>query len=74
MALAREPYRAQAKAIRGPVQSLMDADSLCAGARFCDPNGKVWAQVERTNDSTVRALFVRQVHKCPSGRLVARDN
>ena len=68
---SREPYRAQAQMMEGPVLSLTDAEKLCAFARFCDPNGQVWNQVERTDDANVRTLFVRQVNNCPSGRLVA---
>lgn len=68
---SREPYRDQAQMSEGPVMALTDAQALCAGARFCDPNGSVWAQVERTDDGEVRAMFVRQVNNCPSGRLIA---
>jgi len=52
---------------------LTDAEALCAFGRFCDPNGKVWNQVARTDDPEVRAMFVRQVNDCPAGRLVAWD-
>jgi CDGSH-type Zn-finger protein len=70
---SRQPYREQAQMMEGPVLSLTDAEALCAFARFCDPNGQVWNQVERTDDAKVRATFVRQVNDCPSGRLVAWD-
>jgi CDGSH-type Zn-finger protein len=70
---SREPYRAQAQLTEGPALALSDAESLCAFARFCDPNGQVWSQVERTDEAEVRATFVRQVNDCPSGRLVAWD-
>jgi CDGSH-type Zn-finger protein len=70
---SREPYRTQAQLMEGPVLSLTDAESLCAFARFCDPNGQVWNQVERTDEAQVRTLFIRQVNNCPSGRLVAWD-
>ena len=70
---SRQPYIEQAKAVEGPAMVLTDAESLCAFARFCDPNGKVWAQVSRTDDPKIRALFLRQVNDCPSGRLVAWD-
>jgi len=70
---SREPYLNQANLIDGPVLELTDAESLCAFARFCDPNGQVWAQAARTDDPTVRENFVRQVNACPSGRLVAWD-
>ncbi|HEX4618197.1 MAG TPA: CDGSH iron-sulfur domain-containing protein [Steroidobacteraceae bacterium] len=70
---SRQPHAEQAKLTEGPVLSLADAEGLCAGAGFCDPNGSVWQQVERTDDAQVRATFVRQVLHCPSGRLVARQ-
>jgi CDGSH-type Zn-finger protein len=70
---SREPYRAQAQVLEGPALALTDAEALCAFARFCDPNGQVWNQVERTDDAHVRTLFIRQVNDCPSGRLVAWD-
>ena len=68
---SRQPYREQAQRIDGPALSLTDAEVLCAGAGFCEPNGSVWKQVERTGEPGVRVTFVRQVHHCPSGRLVA---
>jgi len=68
---SRAPYLEQAQVFEGPAHSLTDVESLCAGARFCDPNGQVWNQVERTQDAHVRANFIRQVGNCPSGRLVA---
>lgn len=70
---ARAPFREQAKVFDGPAMQLLDAESLCAFARFCDPNGQVWSQVAESNHPRVRAAFVRQVGNCPSGRLVARD-
>ena len=67
----RAPYLEQAQVFEGPAHSLTDVEALCAGARFCDPHGKVWNEVERTQDPQVRANFIRQVGNCPSGRLVA---
>lgn len=68
---SRAPYGEQAERMPGPALDLTDAERLCAGARFCDPNGKVWNQVEQTDEPQVRTMFVRQVNHCPSGRLVA---
>jgi CDGSH-type Zn-finger protein len=68
---SREPYLKQAQLTQGPSLSLTDAEVLCAFARFCDPNGQVWNQVEQTDDPKVNSMFVRQVNNCPSGRLVA---
>jgi CDGSH-type Zn-finger protein len=71
---SRKPYREQAKLIPGPVLSLTDAESLCAFARFCDPNGQVWTLVKETDHAEAKRDFVRQTCDCPSGRLVAWDN
>ena len=71
---SRETYRDQAKLIEGPTMSLTDAESLCAFARFCDPKGRVWNLVNRTDDSAARQDFVQEACDCPSGRLVAWDN
>jgi CDGSH-type Zn-finger protein len=73
-AASRQPYREQAKLSAGPRLSLTDAESLCASARFCDPNGTVWRQVKRTDDAAVRTMFIRQVNHCPSGRLAILDH
>src|SRR5256885_4140166 len=68
------PYTTLFRSIlEGPALALTDAQSLCAGARFCDPNGQVWNRVERTDDAGLRTTFLRQVNNCPSGRLVAWD-
>jgi CDGSH-type Zn-finger protein len=69
----RTPYSAQATLFDGPVLALLDAKRLCADGRFCDPNGKVWNQVARTDDPQIRSMFLRQVQRCPAGRLVAFD-
>jgi CDGSH-type Zn-finger protein len=70
---SREPYLKQAQLLDGPVLALTDAESLCAFGRFCDPHGKVWNQVARSDEPRIRASFVRQVENCPAGRLVAWD-
>lgn len=69
---SRVAYRQQAQVMDGPSSlTLMDAESLCAFGRFCDPNGQVWSQIDQTDDPEVRATFLRQVGNCPAGRLVA---
>ena len=70
---SREPYLKQAELLDGPALALTDAESLCAFGRFCDPHGKVWNQVARSDDPGIRATFLRQVENCPAGRLVAWD-
>ena len=71
---SRQPYLEQANVIRGPTMSLMDVESLCAFARFCDPNGKVWNLVSETDKPSASKHFVSQTCDCPSGRLVVLDN
>lgn len=70
---SRAAYDDQAGQIEGPALTLADAESLCAGARFCDRAGTVWSSVETVEDSAQQHAFVEQVGQCPSGRLVARD-
>ena len=67
------PVAQQAKVLDGATMQLLDAEVLCAFARFCDPHGQVWNQVERTDDERMRSQFIRQVGSCPSGRLIAVD-
>jgi len=70
---SRAAYDDQAGRIDGPALTLSDAESLCAGARFCDRAGTVWSSVEAVETGAERQAFVDQVGQCPSGRLVARD-
>ncbi|HEY3269493.1 MAG TPA: CDGSH iron-sulfur domain-containing protein [Armatimonadota bacterium] len=70
---SRQPYTEQAEAIDGPTMLLADAEGLCAFARFCDPNGRVWNQVGNSDGPETRANLVRQVGDCPAGRLVVFD-
>jgi CDGSH-type Zn-finger protein len=71
---SREPYAKQATLQDGPSNlALLDAEHLCAFARFCDPHGQVWSQIDRTDEPEVRETFLLQVANCPGGRLVAWD-
>jgi CDGSH-type Zn-finger protein len=69
----RRPYARQAETLDGPTLQLQDAEELCAFARFCDPGGKVWSLIERTDDPATRALVIRESNHCPGGRLVVTD-
>jgi CDGSH-type Zn-finger protein len=70
---SREPYDAQAETTDGPTLKLQDAENLCAFARFCDPAGKIWGLIEKTDDPDARALTIREASHCPGGRLVVSD-
>jgi CDGSH-type Zn-finger protein len=70
---SREPFAAQAGQIEGPTMILEDAEPLCAYARFCDPAGRVWNLVQKSDDPRAAKLVVHEAGHCPAGRLVARD-
>ncbi len=70
---SREPYEALAQRIVGPEMVLEDAESLCAFARFCDPNGRIWNLVERTDQPRARRLVEHEAGHCPAGRLRAKE-
>ncbi len=70
---SREPYLQQAETTEGPAVSLTDAESLCAFARFCDPKGRIWNLIERTDNPETRKLAEFEAAHCPSGRLVVWD-
>src|SRR5271154_4677304 len=63
---SREPVLKQAQVQDGPALQLADAEVLCAFARFCDPNGRIWNQVEKSDDPETRANLIRQAGDCPS--------
>ena len=69
----RSPYIRQAEEIEGPTLVLRDAERLCAFARFCDPGGKVWGLIEKTDEPEARELVIRETNHCPGGRLTVRD-
>lgn len=68
---SRVPYARQAEIIEGPTLVLSDAENLCAFARFCDPGGKIWSLIERTDEP--EELVIREAMHCPAGRLVLHD-
>jgi CDGSH-type Zn-finger protein len=63
---------AGAREYPGPALTLQDAESLCAHARFCMAEGKIWHLV-KNEDPASRGLAVREANHCPSGRLVVRS-
>ncbi len=70
---SRRPIERQSEHFDGPGLLLSDDENLCAFARFCDPGGKIWALIERTDDPKSRELVIREAGHCPSGRLVLHD-
>lgn len=70
---SREPYIDQAETLHGATVRLTDAENLCAFARFCDPKGRIWNLVEKTDDPEVRKIVEYEAAHCPAGRLVVWD-
>jgi CDGSH-type Zn-finger protein len=70
---SRAPYVEQVEVIEGPTMDLTDAESLCAFARFCDPDGRIWNLIEGTDDPDVVEKVKYESGHCPSGRLVVWD-
>lgn len=48
---------------------LMDAEDLCAVARFCDTYTTTWNLVEESDDPDSIQIIKQQCADCPSGRL-----
>jgi CDGSH-type Zn-finger protein len=70
---SRLPFERQADEFDGPSLVLHDVEKLCAFARFCDPGGKIWGLMERTDEPDSRALVIREAAHCPSGRLAIHE-
>jgi CDGSH-type Zn-finger protein len=70
---SRAPYLEQAAVLEGPAVTMLDAEALCAFARFCDRAGKVWTLVYEAASDGDRDALIAQIGQCPSGRLSARD-
>jgi CDGSH-type Zn-finger protein len=68
-----QPFDEQATTFDGPQMALIDAESLCAVARFCDNAGSIWNLIEQTGNADARNMVVHEASHCPSGRLVVRD-
>jgi CDGSH-type Zn-finger protein len=70
---SRKPYAEQAEKLEGPAIDMMDAESLCAGARFCHGKGNIWNLVSSSGDAELKKEVIKEACNCPSGRLVAYD-
>ncbi|GGD35156.1 CDGSH iron-sulfur domain-containing protein [Croceicoccus pelagius] len=69
----RSGFVEKANKLEGPRYHLLDKEDLCAVARFCDTYQTVWKEVERTDEDEIADVFLNQIARCPSGRLVAVD-
>jgi len=68
---SRQTYDQMAEFTEGQHIDLLDAESLCAVARFCDTNGTTWNLVEHSETADTNEIIIQQCNDCPSGRLTA---
>lgn len=64
-------YEEMAEMIEGRFVDLLDAEELCAVARFCDTHGSTWNLVTDSEDPKCVDIVRQQCANCPSGRLTA---
>lgn len=62
-------HESQAKKYHGKGLTLIDYKNLCAGARFCDPDGSVWMLTIRSDYPENDKIAIKEACDCPSGRL-----
>jgi CDGSH-type Zn-finger protein len=70
---ARTPFAEAATTSDGPTMTLLDNESLCSYARFCDNHGGIWNLIAQTGEDAVREIVTHEATHCPSGRLVVVD-
>lgn len=66
---SRATYKEMAEVLEGKQIDLLDAEDLCAVARFCDTYGTTWELVENSTDPAAIDIIKKQCADCPSGRL-----
>lgn len=65
-------YKEMAKLIEGKYDlNLLDAEELCARARFCDVKSGTWNLVENGFTEETQEWVKQQCADCPAGRLTA---
>lgn len=65
----KAPYDKQAKRYRGDTVDLLDQESLCAVARFCDRGENAWTYAVASSQPGFEELAIYECECCPSGRL-----
>lgn len=68
---SHDTYDEMAVFTEGKVIDLLDAEELCAVARFCDTKGKTWNLVDEGTTQETIDIVKEQCANCPSGRLTA---
>jgi CDGSH-type Zn-finger protein len=65
---SHKPYKDLADIIEGELVDLMDAESYCAVARFCDTYTSTWNLINNI-EPKAQEIVIQQCNDCPSGRL-----
>lgn len=68
---SHDTYEQMAVSYEGKFINMLDAESLCAVARFCDTHGTAWNLVEEGKTPDTKEIVIQQCANCPSGRLTA---
>ncbi len=68
---SKAPFAEQAKVYEGGKIDLLDNESLCVVARFCDEEPDVWTAATLSGEPGMAEAAIEQACKCPAGRLVA---
>ena len=66
---SRAPYDEQAQHYVGKELDMLDNESLCAVARFCDHGKGAWEKVLNPSDEKMQQEGIYEACLCPSGRL-----
>lgn len=70
---SHEPIMENADIYEGEKYALIDNESYCAFARFCDAYGQVWELINEDADPEREKLLKHEVGHCPAGRLILRN-
>jgi CDGSH-type Zn-finger protein len=68
-----EPSERYAETYDGPALKLVDAEWLCASARFCHRNGEIWNLIPKSDEPQAKQAAIGEACDCPSGRLTIVD-
>lgn len=68
-----QTYAERASLYKGSELDLLDDESLCVEARFCDRGATVWNLVTEGSGPADRAQAIEEACNCPSGRLTIAD-
>lgn len=70
---SRVAYEEQAEVDPGESVDLLDQSNICAGLRFCRPDGGIRHLVHNSGDKDLREKAKEQTFKCAAGRITLRD-